>query len=109
MDYSTIRKWLDQSGFRWDKGKIIIQECGIGRFPGWGTPVSARIASKDDHVLNIEFYSGHGGPECPRFVAEDDVAIYFPAQYDGATNIEKIWKGLDEYLTLSEPTPYPGG
>jgi hypothetical protein len=60
-------------------------------------------------VLHQSFDAGFGGPKCPRFIAEDPVAIYFPSQYEGATSLEKIYKNLDVYLTGDEETPYPGG
>jgi hypothetical protein len=62
-----------------------------------------------DNVLDEQFYSGHGCPSCPRFIAEDSVAIYFPWQYDGATGLQKVYKNLDVYLTGDEETPFPGG
>ena len=60
-------------------------------------------------ILEKEFDYGYGGPECPRFVAEDTDYIYFPDQYDGATSCCYVAKDISKYLSIEEPTPYPGG
>ena len=105
---ATLKSWLNDLDFDWESGRIIYQETE-GSFCGWDTPIAAMEIGKDDPVLTREFCDGFGGPECPRIVAEDAVAIYFPSQYDGATRLEKIWKDLSKYLDVKCLTPYPGG
>lgn len=105
---SNIKNWLNDEGFNWEQGKIIHHMTDGS--PGWSDATGAVILKNDDPVLVTEFDSGFGGPECPRFIAEDDVAFYFPRQYDGATAIEKIWKDIDKYMDFKgNETPYPGG
>jgi len=105
---ATIRGWLNDSGFNWEKG-VIVHQPTESSCPGWGSPISAEIVGINDRVLDHDFHTGFGGPECPRFVAEDDMAFYFPCQYDGATSVEKLLKNIESYLDVSNPTPYPGG
>lgn len=105
---ATIKKWLNENGFNWETGRIIYHETDDSS-PGWGDAKSAEEVPADHPILIKEFYDGHGGPECPRFVAEDSQAIYFPSQYDGSTGCEKVWKNLDRYLDPKTETPYPGG
>ena len=106
---ATIREWLNAFGFNWESGKIIYQET-CGDAPGWDEPVAARLVGHWDPILCLEFDAKWGGPECPRFVAEDDAAIYFPAQaqYDGSTWCVRIWKDLLRYLDIANESPYPG-
>ena len=103
---ATIKQWLEDYGFDFDKGRIIYQETDYP-YPGWCDPDRAMYIPTDHPILTTEFDNGYGGPNCPRFIAEDTEAIYFPVQYDGATWLEKVWKNLDKYLSHS--TPYPGG
>jgi hypothetical protein len=106
----TLRKWLDEKDFDWDNGYIIYQEVGEDERPGWGEPISGQYITSDDPILDFEFHNGYGGPECPRIIARDDGAVYFPGQYDGATWLNKIIYDLDVYLDYkNNPTPYPGG
>lgn len=107
---STIRQWLNEAGFNWNRGAIVHQEAA-GYSPGWSRNNeigNARVIKHDDPVLDLEFNSSYGAPQCPRFIARDDSAIYFPVQYDGATWIEKIVIDLNFYVR-GNPTPYPGG
>ena len=114
---ATIKEWLNEAGFHWEQGTIIYQpvnEEGTPEYdmidPGNGTPINARIIEHDDPILIKEFDSGYGGADCPRFIAEDEQALYFPSKYDGATAIEKVLKDIRQYLNYeSNPTPYPGG
>lgn len=107
---ATIRQWLDAEGFNWTTGRIIYQPTGDNFTPGWSAPAGAEQIGADHPILDHEFYDGHGGPECPRFIAEDAARIYFPNQYDGATSIVAVWKDLARYLEWqTTETPYPGG
>jgi hypothetical protein len=46
---------------------------------------------------------------CPRFIAQDENAVYFPAQYDGSTWLEKVDLRMASYVGPNAiPTPYPG-
>lgn len=107
---ATIRQWLTDAGFKWNSGRIILQEVGEDEYcPGWGNPESAREATPSDRKLDYEFESGFGAPRCPRFIAEDDEFIYFPSQYDGATSLVVVFRDISKYLNPDNPTPYPGG
>jgi hypothetical protein len=105
---ARIIDWLNSVNFDWATGKIIVQDTE-GDSPGWSNPTSCRMATQADILLNLEFSRGCGGPECPRFIAEDKEHIYFPSQYDGATDIEVVSKDINKYLDITNPTPYPGG
>ena len=106
---ATIREWLNEAGFNWEKGTIIYQPTE-GDCPGWNSPLSAAVIMPNHPILTKEFDERDGGPRCPRFIAEDDEAIYFPAQYDGSTWVNKIWKDITKYLDYkNNVTPYPGG
>ena len=110
-DRSTILKWLEDAGFDWSTGIVVVQETegDANGWPGWDSKVKvARYATKDDPLLSREFYAGYGAPECPCFWAKDKDAVYFPVQYDGATSICKVDLLPTRYLN-GEPTPYPGG
>jgi hypothetical protein len=109
MMNKTIRQWLEKLEFDFENGKILFQETDEDSSPGWGTPTQAYYISKNNPILDKEFYAGHGGPACPRFIAEDSKQIIFPHQYDGATGPTQVWKNLDKYLCIENETPYPGG
>jgi len=100
----SIRKYLDNCGFDWKTGKIILQKGG-----GWDTGHGGKLISNDDPALDIEFDDGFGGPDCPRYVASDKEKIYFPEQYDGATGGIFVFKNIKKYLGDENETPYPGG
>jgi hypothetical protein len=105
---ANLRKWLDDEGFDWGTGRILWQKVASGA-PGWSSPVGAKIIDFTDKILDHEFDDGFGSPECPRIIAEDFGAIYFPSQYDGATRLEKIYKDISLYLDYkNNETPYPG-
>lgn len=108
---ASIQEWLDEEGFDWLSGKVIVQEVGDHLCPGWATPpfLSAREAVRGDSLLVKDFYDGYGGPKCPRFIAEDIKRICFPYQYDGATGLVVIEKDITKYLNIKNKTPYPGG
>ena len=102
---ATLRDWLTKAGADWDKLHIIYHET---RSPGWGRPTAARCIPIDDPVLDVEFDSGYGAANCPRIIADDGAALYFPGQYDGATWLERIVKDIDYYLDVKHETPYVG-
>jgi hypothetical protein len=107
---TTLKKMLDGLGFDWETGRIVHQPVDAAKAPGWSDPVGAEFIEAGDSILTTEFDNGFGAPQCPRFVAEDASAFYFPMQYDGATQLEKVWKDLGKYLDFEKnPTPYPGG
>lgn len=107
---ATLRQWLNEAGFDWEHGKIVLQSEGdSGSCPGWSPPTAARLMSPRDPQLDIEFNTGYGGPEAPRFIAQDATAIYFSAQYDDATWLERVWCDIALYLDWEHNTiPYPG-
>jgi hypothetical protein len=100
---ATIREFLSKSGFDFLVGRIIVQETN-----DLNEPVSAREISLNDSILDFEFSAGLGYMGCPRYVAEDSKALYFPSQYDGATSPEKIYKNINKYLNPKVESPYPG-
>lgn len=111
---ATIHQWLKAVNFNFKCGIILYQPVEIYEdyypSPGWTTPASAELVGENHTILHKEFHNGFGSPQCPRFVAKDDQAIYFPCQYDGATNIQKVWLDLNKYLDFNNHhTPYPGG
>ena len=113
---ATIREWLDAEGFDWPNGKIVYHEVGerdeeddYASPPGWASAVKAEFIDGTHPILDKEFDDGYGGPECPRFIATDGVRLYFPRQYDGATNLVSVFVDINEYLDPKVPTPYPGG
>lgn len=106
---TTLREELTVSGFDWDaKGARIIIQSSDSQFPGWSHGTSAKEIGVDAPELDTEFNDGYGGPTCPRFIAEDDVAIYMPWQYDGATGVFSVRKDISVYLDTKYSTPYPG-
>jgi hypothetical protein len=107
---ATLKAWLTDYDFDWENGIIIYQES-TGYSPGWSSAndlKTPRRIQADDPILTQEFYSGHGAPQAPRIFARDSHAVYFPAQYDGATWLEVVVIDPDKYLA-GTPTPYPGG
>jgi hypothetical protein len=107
---AKLREWLDKKGFDWESGVILYQECEEDYYNGWVSETDAITTTpidKQHPILDKEFSSGYGAPECPRILAKDDTAMYFPGQYDGATWLEKV--NLDLEFYLENLTPYPGG
>lgn len=113
----TIRQWLNTAGFDWDNGRVLYQEViedeDHNSFPGWADrdQVKAPVEIDRDHpILDVEFDTGYGSPDTPRFVAYSVNKIFFPSQYDGATGLEVIGRNPDVYLHQKiKLTPYPGG
>lgn len=105
----TIKEWLTTEGFDWESGEIIYHEVEDSNHPGWSGAISASLVPHTHQVLTKEFDHGYGSPQCPRFIAKDKNAIYFPWQYDGATGIQKVFISIKKYLDISNETPYPGG
>jgi len=106
---ATLREWLNEISCDWDNGVILYQETkDENDMAGWSMPVSCAYIEKDNSVLDQEFCDGFGSPNCPRIIAKDKNAIYFPAQYDGLTWLEKVVLNLDYYLDVNHESPYPG-
>lgn len=110
---ATIREWLNDAGFDWLSGRIVWQAMDADAYcPGWGSPISGQYIDSGSPILDEQFYAGFGAPRCPRFIARDNRAIYYPCQYDGSTWIESIVIDLDRYVGTGNdlvPSPYPGG
>jgi len=108
---STLREWLTDAGFDWANGRIVYQAVAPDAYcPGWGSPISGKFIDSTHPVLDEQFESGYGAPRCPRIIARDGVAIYFPGQYDGSTWLERIVIDLDKYVGADFiVSPYPGG
>lgn len=106
----TIRAWLTKAGFNFKEGIIVYHPVSEDHCPGYDDYlIDGRYISMDHKILDTEFSDDYGGPECPRFIAKDRFALYFPSQYDGATSIEKVYLDLNKYVGNNKPTPYPGG
>jgi len=106
---ATLRGFLDDSRFDWATGKLIIQEAEENKWPGWDDQISSKLIKNQDPILEEEFDDGFGSPQCPRYIAEDSRALYFPEQYDGSTSPCMVFKDITKYLDINNPTPYPGG
>uniref|UniRef100_A0A6M3Y0R6 Uncharacterized protein n=1 Tax=viral metagenome TaxID=1070528 RepID=A0A6M3Y0R6_9ZZZZ len=110
---ATIRRFLDSCGFDWASGTIIVQMVREEHSsPGWASEediIDSHYINPQSQILDIEFDNGLGGPECPRYIAEDKDKIYFPSQYDGATGPEFVYKDIKKYSDKNNLTPYPGG
>jgi hypothetical protein len=116
---STIQQWLDEAGFNWERGLIVVHTYADGApaardsYSRWDTNhdkvAVRRRAHRGDPVLVHEFDSGFGSPACPRFFAKDDQRIYFPVCYDGATWCEAVHYRIGHYLEDGSETPYCGG
>lgn len=114
---ANLKKWLDELGFDWEYGTIIYQPVKEDKdyqpCPGWASADELEqpmYISKSAAILSVEFDDGFGSPQCPRVLAADANAIYFPKQYDGSTSLVKIITNLDYYLSVKGiSTPYPGG
>ena len=106
---STIREWLNEADFNWATGRVIWQDVEDGESPGWSNSIAGQEINSDHAILDKSFADGYGSPKCPRFIAEDSRALYFPEQYDGSTSLVVIHKDITYYLNPENPTPYPGG
>ena len=106
----TIRKWLDEENFDWIEGKIVLHKIK-GNYPGWcqHSTLSREVIDNQHPILDLEFSTLYGGPECPCIFARDSKAVYFPSQYDGSTCLEKVYIDHTNYLMDDSATPYPGG
>lgn len=106
---STMREWLNKANFDWSSATIILHTTS-GNNPGWAGKIESRVEIQEGHdVLDKEFDDGYGGPECPRFIAYDNLNTYFPCQYDGATWLTVVARDPSYYLKDETQTPYPGG
>ncbi len=126
---AVLRQWLDEAGFDWEEGRLILwpgQSCGslggevadstrpvvalawaIGRLEAVPC-VATSVETKDHADLDEEFDDGFGGYGCPSFVAFSDGFIFLASQYDGRTGLVKISMSPDSYLN-GEGAPCPGG
>lgn len=113
---TTLRKDLNEQGFDFSSGRIVYKPRGYDKYEFFikydyyigakefcaqspdETPV-ARVLAHDDPILDIEYYSGHGGEAQPQIMAEDDTKIYFYVCSDGATWLGSLHKDLNDYLT----------
>jgi|SRR3972149_311509 len=112
---ATIRQWLNEAGFDYTRGEIVFHHVEEDATPGWGNAIAASLWTLQDQApeavkeLDREFDTGYGGPQCPQFIADDGVKLYFPDQYDGSTSLVTVYKNIARYLDIKTPTPYPGG
>ena len=106
----TLKEFLDGMDFDWATGRIIYQAVGEKQYPALDDPVNAEEITADHEILTTEFDASYSEYACPRFIAEDAEAFYFPYYYDGSTAATKVWKDIDKYLDYrTNKTPYPGG
>lgn len=96
---STLRTFLDRSGFDWETGKIIIK---TSHWP--------RGIDLDDPVLDKEFvYGGLVYGDMPSYVAEDRDSIYFPLEDTwGVTYPTSVRKNIEDYIEMELDLPYLG-
>lgn len=92
--YSTTREWLTQADFNWESGRIIYQEVEEKNLPGWSRPISSVEVPPNHEILDKKFDFGYGAPQCSRFIADDGKFLYFPSQYDGATELTVVSKDI---------------
>lgn len=105
---ATIRQWLQDAGFDFEAGTIVYHQVeSEHRGPGQSDAICA-ISPMPDDILDKEFEDGYGVTRCPRFFARCGDWIFFPAQYDGATWLEKVNVNPFYYLDFHNETPYPG-
>ena len=112
MAMETVRQFLDQDHFDWATGQIILQPVEGSSSPGRSNGEQGVVIAFDHPILDAEFSSGYGSPQCPRYVARDKDAVYFPTQYDGSTCATKVVIDLAAYCQPDGghiETPYPGG
>lgn len=114
---ATLAGLLRESGFTFELGTLVVHVTDDAN-PGWrgaSDVQERRVVTKwSDPTLQAEFYTGHGGPEMPRFFARftdenNAQKIAFPCQYDGATWIEVVNIDPHSYIIDGSMTPYPGG
>jgi len=117
---ATIKQWLDDAGFDWENGTVVVHEIeqdeddwphpGSGLAYEFSETIVTRRARENDFLLNRKFDCGLGSANCPRFFARDENNVYFPAKYDGSTWLEVVNINPEAYLGNGyDETPYPGG
>lgn len=106
MNPNTLREYLDKAGFDWETGTIVIQKATPQDWwdedDGYyeSSPIyewdkfTGKIVKTEDSALSEDL--GAWSP-LPKFVARDKEFIYFPAQYDGATWVEKVAVDIKRY------------
>lgn len=113
MSKTTLLKELEESGIDWETADILVQGAtgyeGEQTYQtGWESKLKNAVRITKEHpVMGIEFKTGYGGPEMPRFFAQDKEHIYFAAQYDGSTWVEKVPRDIEAF-TRGATIPYPG-
>ena len=117
MGGSTLRALLTEEGINWQICEIWFQRGEEATMykkhspyqSGWSfelaPPGKFDVGSS---LLDLQFYTGFGSPEMPRFWAKDDKYIYIASQYDGATSVVKIPYNSNAFLT-GDIIPFPGG
>lgn len=103
---NTIRKLLDDEGFDWTTGIIILQETDYPDNPGLGETTGTVELSVDNAYLDQTFSQHRHRLACPRFVARDATAYYIPATLAGLVIICKIDQDIRTYLELDTDIPY---
>lgn len=117
---TTLREWLNNAKVNWQNLVIVVQTRDDNSFlPVWGkNSKSLKLDFRENklqnsdfakNLLDFEFDCGFGAPEAPKFIGDDGEFLYFPEQYDGATNLVKVAKNIDYYTDCEKDTPYPGG
>lgn len=115
---TSIREWLKEKNCDFASLKLIVQvwddldpdypeNLCTGDISDFQKCIATYTTDYLDPILDFRFYSGRGGPKAPRFIAEDNHALYFPSQYDGATSCVKVMKDIKYYLRGDDATPYP--
>ena len=97
---------MDDEGFDWTTGTIILQETDYPDNPGLGETTSTVELSADHAYLDKAFSQNRHRLACPRFIARDATAYYVPATLAGLIIICKINKDIRTYLEPYTDIPY---
>ena len=115
---ATLRKWFEELNVDLSKLVLVAHAVGGSQYPGWRSATAAvkfdfrTPGALDVHphpLLDTEFDDSYGGPQAPRFVAQDEDWIYFVGTYDGSTWLQPVNKNLDFYMNHENEVPYVGG
>lgn len=96
MTDNTIRGWLDESGFDWQTGNIIVQETALP-FDYFGEVVAAYYLEHNSPTLDKPF-SEDGRITSPLFMAWDRRRVYFLVRQHGRTSLASILRYPLDYL-----------
>ena len=119
-DMDTLRKQLTNLDFDFESGTIILHQqepdesdkddaefCEYSKFDITSEWCEG-IIHRNTIDLNHEVLDYKISCMCPCIIAKDKNAIYFPAQCDSRSWLEKVYIDIEKYLEKDSTTPYPG-